>query len=92
MTDETRAFIAERGGLVFVRASQRNCCGGALVLLDTTTDVPADATAFTLYPAANVDVYYLGNPQGVPDELLIEVRGRRRPHLAAYKNGCAYPT
>lgn len=89
VTDEARDFIAERGGTVFVRAGVSRCCHGAISLLRVGTAAPADADRFDPVDARGLDVRYLGTARGRPDELHIELRGRRRPHLVAYKDGCA---
>lgn len=92
ISDSARTYIAGHGGAAYVRAAQRNCCGGALVILDVTTTAPPDLDAFAPHHAGNVDVYYSGHPRGVPAQLVVELRGRLRPHLAAYKDGCAFGT
>jgi hypothetical protein len=33
---------------------------------------------------------YLERGLGVPDELVVEAKGRRRRHVHAYWDGCAY--
>lgn len=89
VTDEAREFIADRGGTVFVRAGVTRCCHSALTLLRVATDAPTDAARFDPFDADGLDVRYLGTARGRPDELHIELRGRLRPHLVAYKDGCA---
>jgi hypothetical protein len=92
ITDEARDYVAARGGAVFVTVRERSCCSGALVLLNASTDAPPDAGAYASYGGGGIQVFYRGNPRGVPSELVIELHGRRRPRLAAFKNGCAYST
>ncbi len=89
VTDEARGFIAERGGTVFVRAGVSRCCHGSISLLRVVTDAPADADRFDAVGADGLDVRYLGTARGRPDALTIELHGRRRPHLVAFKDGCA---
>jgi hypothetical protein len=90
ISDEAREFVRARGGAVFIRASARKCCGGALVTLDASTTAPRDVRGFSSYPAEDIDVYYSGSPRGLPQQLLIEMRGVVRRHLAAFKDGCVY--
>lgn len=89
VSDEARGFIAERGGTVFVRAGVSRCCHGSISLLRVGTDAPADAARFDAVDGGGLDVRYLGTARGRPDALTIELRGRLRPHLVAYKDGCA---
>lgn len=91
ISDEARAFVQARGGALYVRASSLRCCGGALVVLDASTSAPGDARGYVAYPAHGVELYYRGNPDRLPRELVVELKGRRRPRLAAYKDGCAFP-
>ena len=89
VTDQARDFIAERGGRVYVRAAVSRCCHGSIALLRVATDAPDDAARFDAFDAGGLDVRYLGTARGRPDELHIELRGRLRPHLVAFKDGCA---
>jgi hypothetical protein len=91
ISEEAKSFVQERGGAVFVRAAEHKCCGGALVILDASTKTPRDALDYVAYPAEGVDVYYHGHPRGVPNQLVIELRGLIHRHLAAYKDGCVFP-
>lgn len=91
VTDEAREFITARGGTVYVRASVSRCCHGAISLLDAVTSAPKDAPSFEAVSAPGLDVRYAGTARGRPDQLNIELRGRVRPHLVAYKDGCAFP-
>ncbi|MFI5035767.1 MAG: hypothetical protein ACHQFZ_06140 [Acidimicrobiales bacterium] len=91
ISDEARAFVLSRGGTVYVRANERKCCGGAMVLLDATTTPPRHQDGALNVSADDVAVSYQGHPRGVPNQLLIEMRGVLRRHLAAYKDGCVFP-
>jgi hypothetical protein len=91
ISDEARTFVKARGGAVFVRAREYKCCGGALVLLDATSTAPRDVWNFVAYPADEIELYYRGHPRGVPNQLVIELRGLLRRHVAAYKDGCVFP-
>jgi len=91
ISDEAREFVKSRGGALFVRARELKCCGGAMVVLDATTSTPRDALNYVAYPADEIELYYRGQPRGVPQQLVVELRGLVRRHLAAYKNGCVFP-
>jgi hypothetical protein len=91
ISDDARAFVKSRGGALFVSAREHKCCGGALVLLDASTTAPRDTREFVFYPADEFELYYRGNPRGLPSQLVIELRGLLRRHVAAYKDGCVFP-
>jgi hypothetical protein len=90
VTDEAREYATARGGVVYVRSHPHRCCAGPLTLLDTTTDRPDDASAFTTVPAGDLSVRYLGAPEAGPHVLTIELRGKHRQRLISYWDGCAY--
>jgi hypothetical protein len=105
-TPEASAFIAANGGVVYVRPLTRKCCGGALTVLSATTERPKDEPLYQAVGDPELGIRYrrvLGNglrgtegasatrnPAHEPEELLVELRGRRRPHLAACWNGCFF--
>lgn len=91
ISDEASEFVKARGGALFVRARTQKCCRGAHVLLDATTTAPRDVSNFVAYPADGIELYYRGHPRGVPNQQVIELRGPRRRHVAAYKDGCVFP-
>jgi len=90
VSEAAKGFIRSRGGTLFVRAHPHRCCSGSLTLLDATTDVPSDVTAFE--PIANdaVDVRFCGGSSGRPTQLVVELRGVRKRHPVAYWDGCAF--
>lgn len=88
-TPEARAFIAASGGVAYVRPLQRKCCGGALTVLAATTTTPADAASYEPVGDPEIGVRYRASGSE-PAEMLIELRGRRRPRLLACWDGCAF--
>lgn len=80
-------IVRELGGKVYIRAHRHRCCGGALTLLDTSTD-PGDLS-FRRFDAAGIEVY-LDARLTPPAELELAAGGFRRRDLRAYWNGCAY--
>ena len=89
--DEVRAFVARRGGRLYVWTVGHRCCGiGRLTLLETdvarpsrwrSPDAPIDAGGFELCLDTGA--------HGSPRELVLEVtrRGRR---VRAFWDGCAF--
>jgi hypothetical protein len=90
ISEAAASHIARHGGAVFVRPQAHRCCTGGLTLLDASTSSPPDAAAFDSIRAHGIDVRFASGPGGRPDQLHIELRGRRRPHPVALWDGCAY--
>ena len=84
---EAIQLVDEQGGKLYVWAKKARCCSGAITFLETSSEPgkrpfrPVAADGFELYLDARL---------GEPDELVIEASGRRRKHVHAYWNGCAY--
>jgi len=90
ITDIAKQFVDNHGGKVFVRTKHNRCCSGTLTMLEITTAEPADADRFVACPSSEVDVRYLAGPGVTPSELSIDLKGRRRPRLEAYWDGCRF--
>jgi hypothetical protein len=86
-SSEAVRLVQERGGKLYVRAKRTRCCGGPLVFLETSAE-PGELR-FRQVEAAGMELY-LDLRLGVPEELVLEARGRRRRHVHAYWEGCAY--
>jgi hypothetical protein len=89
-SDEVRTFVREHGGRLYVWTSDHRCCTGRLTFLAAETtrppgwkgrSEPVDAGGFELFLDAGV--------HGVPDELVLDLKGRKR-RISAFWNGCAY--
>jgi len=84
---EAVRLVEEQGGKLFVWAKSARCCHGTTTFLETSSE-PGER------PFRRVDCegiqLYLDARLAEPDELVIETSGRRRKHLRAYWNGCAY--
>jgi hypothetical protein len=91
ISDSARDFLAEHGHVAYIRAHSHRCCSaGSLTLLKVETNAPSDAEHFSAFHVNDVDVRYLVGPLGAPSQLIIETRGRLRPHLVAFWDGCAF--
>jgi hypothetical protein len=88
-SDELRAFVADRGGMLYVRTRTGRCCSGPLTVLDATTDTPEDLVPYRRVEGEGLVVLLRSGGRPDPDELVLTVAGRRRPHPCAYWNGCA---
>jgi hypothetical protein len=86
---EARSFIRERGGLVFVWVKSHGPIRGALQLLRTSTEPPADALEWQRVESKG---FLLFLPPGLrlPRELHLEIRGLLKRRVEAFWNGCAF--
>jgi hypothetical protein len=84
---EAIQLVGEHGGKLYVWAKRARCCHGSITFLETSNE-PGERP-FRRVPAEGIELY-LDARLGEPDELVIETSGRRRKHVHAYWNGCAY--
>ena len=84
---EALALVAEHGGQLYVRARRARCCGGALTLLETSSE-PGDRR-FRRVTADGLELY-LEERVREPEVLELDVGGLLRRQVRAYWNGCAY--
>jgi hypothetical protein len=88
---ESRAFIVERGGQLFVWPDVHKCCRSALTLLSTSTTPPSDAFEFTRVDAYGISLFLHPSMRRLPEEMELSLRGKgRRQHIEAYWDGCVY--
>lgn len=89
-TDAAREVIREAGGTLYVWTSEHACCSGPLTLLETGLGEPSGRPRrFERVAADGFDVLYDRGLRRRPDELVIELRGRRR-RVVAFWNDQAY--
>jgi hypothetical protein len=84
---EAVQLIEEQGGKLYVRAKRSRCCHGSLTFLETSNETAG--RSFRRVSADAIELY-LDERLGDPEELVIEARGRRRKHVHAYWDDCAY--
>jgi hypothetical protein len=88
---EAEEFVRGRGGQVWVWAAHpRMCCMGTPAYMHATTEPPPDPSGFSPWHAAGLDVWYRMPGGRRPDVLEIALRGKRRPRVEAYWDGCLY--
>ena len=86
-TDEVAAAVRERGGRLYVWTSAHRCCSGPLVLFETGAEPPRGAErAFQVYDAGGYEVLLDMGGRRLPDELVLELRGRRRSVVAFWND------
>ena len=86
-TDEVAAAVRERGGRLYVWTSAHRCCSGPLVFLETGSEPPrGEARRFRPYDAGGYEVLLDMGGWRQPDELVLELRGRRRKVVAFWND------
>ncbi len=82
--------MSARGGTLYLRVRHNRCCSGGLTFLDAATSVQRDVERYEQLSVENLDVrlFHLGSV--LPDTVSVDVKGKLRPRLVAYWDGCAY--
>jgi hypothetical protein len=94
VSPEAAAFIAARGGCVWVWAARPPmCCNGTPFGMKASTSPPKNAAGFTGISAdgisaEGVDVRFRAPGGRRPDVLEVDLHGRRNPKVEAYWDGC----
>lgn len=93
VSSDAAAVIDASGGRLWVWAERSGlCCGGAPAFMQAATAEPKGVSGFTALPAdllpAGLEVLFRPAAGQRPDVLEIGLRGRRRPKVAAYWDGC----
>jgi hypothetical protein len=81
-------LVRERGGRLYVWTKSSRCCSGRLTWLEASTE-PGGGRTFRRVEGAAIELYVPSDLSRLPEELVVEARGRRR-HLEAYWDGCAW--
>ena len=85
---EATEFVRAHGGRLFVWAGTA-CCGGTR-FVESSTDSPIHEEGFIRVDGPSFAVYVREAGGRLPEELEVRVRGRRRPRVEAFWNGCAF--
>jgi hypothetical protein len=89
ISDAAAQFVAEGGGRLWVWAAYpRVCCSGTPAWMHAATEPPSGLTGFSPVTAAGVQILFRGVGGRLPDVLEIGLRGRHRPRIEAYWDGC----
>ncbi|MEI6449951.1 MAG: hypothetical protein WCP98_08370 [Actinomycetes bacterium] len=88
--DGVREAVRERGGRLYVWTSTHRCCSGPLTLLETGAQRPPGvARRFHEIDAGGFALLLDMGPRRLPEELVLELRGRRKK-IAAFWNDQAW--
>ncbi len=82
-------FVRGRGGRLWIwTARPRMCCAGTPAYMHAATEPPPDLSGFRLIASAGLEIWFRAPGGRFPDLLEIGLRGRRRPGVEAYWDGC----
>jgi len=93
MSPEAEEFVRGQGGQVWVwSARPQLCCMGTPAYMYAATAPPRDRDPSEFRPlyAAGLEIWYRIPGDRRPDVLEIGLRGKRRPRVEAYWDGCIY--
>ena len=87
---DARCFAAERGSTLYVELRTPRCCNHSLTLLEVSTEPPASLDGYRAFAGDGVTVMMRTTGYRLPDELSIDLVGKRRPRLQGYWDGCKF--
>ncbi len=89
-SDEVRRFVRANGGDLYVWTRGHGCCSGRVTFLATDTRRPRDwSHEPEPIDAGGFRVHLRTGGRGLPGELVLELRRRRRT-VDAFWDGCAF--
>ena len=88
-TPEVVDLVRDRGGRLYVWTDPRRCCGGGMTYLLTASQARPGRT-FKRVPAEGFQLLFDSGSMQPPEELHLEVKGRRTKRVEAYWNGCVF--
>jgi hypothetical protein len=80
-------FIQQRGGMVFIRPYRTSWCA-PIVDLEATTRPPPHALDYGRERGEGLLQFFHPSIRRRPEELHVAVKGRRRPRVRVYWDGC----
>lgn len=95
MSDRALEFVRDRGGELWVWLDARRCCSGTVSYLGASCEEPPEGRGrvtrrFRTMNVADVRLHASLGYRRPPDELHVELKGRLRPRIEAYWNGCIF--
>jgi hypothetical protein len=88
---EAIGFVQAHGGTLWAWAAHpRMCCAATPAYMHAATEAPASLAGFHRVPAARLELWFRALGGIEPDVLEIGLRGRRRPRIEAYWDGCPF--
>lgn len=86
---EVSDLIRARGGRIYVWTYTPKCCSGGVTYLATGTE-PERGRDFQRVDADGFELFFAHGRMDPPDELVLDVKGRRKKRVEAYWNGCVF--
>ena len=91
VSTEAGELVSCQGGRLWVWVARpRVCCGGTPSFMHAATAPPPGLSGFRLVHSAGLDVWFRAPAGRLPDVLEIGLRGKRRPRVQAYWDGCSF--
>lgn len=91
VSPDAAGFVAARGGRLWVwTAYPRGCCAGVPAYMHAATELPRGRDGFRRIDWPGLELWFLAPAGSQPDVLEIGLRGRRRPRVEAYWDGCLF--
>jgi hypothetical protein len=88
---EAGEFVRAQGGRLWIWAARpRVCCWGTPAYMHAATSPPPGLSGFRPVRSAGLEVWFRAPAGRRPDILEIGLRGRRRPRVEAYWDGCRF--
>lgn len=89
LSTEAADLVRQLGGRLWVWAAHpRVCCWSTPPYMHAASLQPAGMSGFQLVWQAGVEIWFRAPGGRFPDVLEVAVRGRRRPRVEAYWDGC----
>ena len=91
VSPEAAEFVRGRGGQLWVWVARPAvCCWKSPFYMYAATTPPEDVSEFSPVDTTSLDVWFRAPSGREPDVLEIGMRGKRRPRVEAYWDGCVY--
>jgi hypothetical protein len=91
VSPEAGELVRGQGGRLWVWAARPwACCWGTPAYLHAATAPPPGMSGFSPVDAPELEVWFRAPAGRLPDVLEIALRGKRRPRVEAFWDGCAY--
>jgi hypothetical protein len=90
---EAVEFVRGHGGGLWVWAAHPSvCCWGTPAYMHAATEPPPGVSGFRAVPTAEagLQIWFRAQAGQSPEVLEIGLRGRRRPRVEAYWDGCLF--
>ena len=89
-SSDARSFAAARGSTLYVELRTPKCCNRSLTVLEVSSEPPGDLDGYRAFAGDGVTVMMKTKGHRLPDELSIDLVGRRHPKLRGYWDGCSF--